>query len=387
MILVSVLVLGILVFVHELGHFLVAKFYGVGVLEFSIGFGKKIFSKRFGDTFYSIGLVPLGGYVRMVGDNPRDLEFNVEQSSTAEGEAEPIELHPIDKLADELLEDRSKWFLNKPVFPKAMVVLAGPVFNLLFAFLLSTFSFWAFGTYTTVDQPVIGDVIPGYPAEAAGIKPKDKVLAINGKKIETWIELASTVSASKGAPIQLSIERTPEEAGKPVEHLAISVAGKVGNDEMALVQGEQAREQYKIGILQNTERIPATFSEAVSGSAIHIWFISRLTVKSLLGMIQGAISPSNIAGPIFIFKEAAASAKRGIEHLFDFMIFLSVSLAVLNLLPIPVLDGGHLMFFLLEGLKGKPVSLRAQEMATQMGMFLLLLLMVFAVGNDIRRLF
>lgn len=165
------------------------------------------------------------------------------------------------------------------------------------------------------------------------------------------------------------------------------MTGKEDVDELASLEAGEPKKVYRIGVKPKSVREPVGPVRAVEIGALNVWVLSRLMVKGLWGMIQGSVSTKNLGGPIFIFKEAADSAKAGIENLFHFMIFLSVSLAILNLLPIPILDGGHLVFFTIELLKGSPVSLKIQEYATQVGMLILLLLMVFAVGNDIRKIF
>ena len=371
---VSVIVLGVLIFFHELGHFLFAKWCGVGVIEFAVGFGPKLWSRRFGETIYSLRAIPLGGFVRMVGESPELLGADAKLDA------------PADPIEQRLLEDRNKWFVLKGVLPKSAIVLAGPGFNFLLAILLGIVSFWTFGVATPLDLPIIGDTIPGHPAEIAGLKSGDVVKSVNGWHPTTWAELAERVTGSGGKALTLDIEREVE--GKPTQ-LQIVVAGAPESAEMAILNDDQKppkENQVKIGIMPQSERVAVGLIEGTKLSFVHTWFLTKITVKGLFGMVRGAISPDNIAGPIFIFREAARSAKRGVEHVFDFMIFLSVSLAVLNLLPIPVLDGGHLLFFVIEAVKGSPLNLRVQQIATQFGMFALLLLMVFALGNDIFRL-
>lgn len=373
MILVSVLALGVLIFVHELGHFLVAKWRGIGVLEFAIGFGPKIFSWRSGDTTYSLRVIPLGGFVRMVGDTPDDI------AALEQGEGlEEIE----DESEKALLTDKSKWFLLKGYWSKVAVVAAGPAANILFAFLLSVGSFWVFGASVPLEIPKIGDVIPGQPAEKAGFKPGDLVKTINGEAISTWEQLATTIGTSEGKELLVIVSRE----GEPAE-VEVRVKAEREGSEVEVVRGVPSTYNYKVGITASFGRESVSIGEAVISGGLHVYRITEMTLRGLGGMIRGLISPTHIAGPLFIFNEAARSAKKGIEYLFDFMIFLSMSLAILNLLPIPVLDGGHLLLFTIEKLKGGPLSTRTQMVATQVGLVFLLLLTVFAVGNDIRRLF
>ncbi|WKZ56792.1 MAG: RIP metalloprotease RseP [Bdellovibrionota bacterium] len=381
MIVLAITVLGILIFVHELGHFLFAKWNGIGVLDFSIGFGKKLWKRKIGETTYSLGLIPLGGYVRMVGDDPR---------AVAAGQGLPAEsgdLEAVSTLDDEqarLMADQSKWFLKKGYWAKFWVVFAGPLFNLLFAWFLAIGSIALFGFDSPQNLAKIGEVFPGLPAEKAGLQRGDLVRSVNGVPVTTWEELASKIAGSGGEPVTLEITRQGESGLEQQHTLTLNPTQEIG--ELALLEGKDPKKSFKIGIVPSTERMPASLQEAFIGGTNHVLFLSYMTVKGLYGMIQGIISPKHIAGPIFIFQQAAKSAKRGVDYLIEFMIFLSVSLAILNLLPIPILDGGHLVFFTLEALRRKPLSLRVQEVANQFGMAVLLLLMVFALGNDLLRL-
>lgn len=379
MILVSILVLGILIFVHELGHFLVAKWNNVGVIEFAIGFGKVIYQRQIGETKYSLRLIPLGGFVRMVGDDPRQLVLN-------EMEIEAGESATQQEVA--LIQDRSRWFLSKGYWAKFWVVLAGPLFNIIFAYFLSVYSFAVYGKpLPPLDIPVIGDVVPGNPADKAGIKAKDLIKSINGRPISTWKELSTIISESEGKEMEIVVERdaaTQSGSDAPArESIAVKVTANSDMSELDVITGGEPKKVFRIGIFADSPREPIGLGEAVILGGQSIWQLSKLVVKSLGAMVRGLVSPKNISGPIGILGAAARSARDGIEKLLSFMIFLSVTLAIMNLLPIPILDGGHLTIFTIEALKGSPLSLKVQEFATQVGMFLLLLLTVFAFGNDL----
>lgn len=376
--LISILVLEVLIFVHELGHFLLAKWNRVGVVDFSLGFGKILWKRKIGETTYALRAIPFGGFVRMVGDDPRMLG----ESSANESES-PIE--PTSDIDPALLADKSRWFLNQGYWAKFSIVFAGPFFNLLFAYLLgvAVVTTWGFGVPR--DEPVVGGLIPDQPAERIGVKEGDRIVRIDGASVVTWKEMAERIAASKGESLALEIER-PVADGQSVEALKFSLTGELPSAEMEAIEGKSDR-RFRIGITPIFDREPAAFSEALKFSAYNIWNITELTFRGLYGMVAGIISPKNLGGPILILKEAATSSGKGLERLCSFMIFLSVSLAILNLFPIPVLDGGHLVFFTLEALLGRPVSMKFQERATQVGMVMLLTLMLFAVYNDIMRYF
>lgn len=353
----AILILGILIFVHELGHFLIAKLCRVGVIEFAIGFGPKLFQKKIGETTYGIRAIPLGGFVRMMGES-REEDAELQNP-----------------------EDRSKSFSQKGFFSKFAVVFAGPFFNLAFAFLVAMAAYLSYGASEPSNEPKIGDVIPGLPAEKAGLKPNDLIKTINGAPVTNWEEFAKVVFESKGKPISLDIERD----GAPIK---IEVSGQQEKIEEAIIRGDsEISDKYKIGVIASFHRVPVTLSEAAANAGLQILAITVTTWRGLKGMIQGLISADQIAGPLFIVSEAARSAKRGFEYVLDFMVFLSVSLALLNLLPIPILDGGHLLVFTIEALIRRPIGLKFQMVANQIGFALLMLLTLFAMSNDIRRLF
>ena len=365
--------LGVLIAVHEFGHFLLAKLCGVRVQEFAIGFGKPLLRRKYGDTNYSLRLIPLGGYVKMAGDDRRLIELSSEKN---------------DDLSDEEREEfeswgpKEGWFLEKRFVPKSLIVLAGPVFNLVFAVLLSAASLYWYGQVSgVIDEPLVGDVVAGFPAEQAGILPGDRITAIDGVPTTSWRDMAERISGFEGSSFSVSVQRVLANGEK--EEREFTISGKQEDPEVAAVTGQAPDRKFRIGILAKAERKSVGMVGAVWGGVVNTWEVSRLTVRGLGAMISGMISPKNIRGPIFIFQQAGAVAKQGLESLLGYAFFLNISLAVFNLLPIPILDGGHLVIFSVEAVKRSPFSTKGLQMAQQVGLVILLSLMFLAMSNDI----
>jgi regulator of sigma E protease len=343
-----IILLGVLIFVHELGHFLVAKWFGVGVLKFSLGFGPRLIGRKIGETEYLISLIPLGGYVKLLGESESD------------------ELSP---------EDERRSFQNQRVFKRMGIVVAGPVFNFLFAVVAFTFIY-------TVGVPAhtsrIGTVLENSPASAAGIRPGDVVAAIDGRGISKWSELANTIYESSGRELAVTVDRD----GALVNVTVIPEKSKGRN-----IFGEEL-ESYKIGVSVSDETVieRANPFRAFAMGMNQTWWFTKLTVLSIVKIIQRVISPKTLGGPIMIAQMSGQYAKQGLIPFLFFMAILSINLGVLNLLPIPVLDGGHLLFYGIEALTGREVNLKWREMAQQLGFFILILLMIFVFYNDIVRI-
>ncbi|MCB0333388.1 MAG: RIP metalloprotease RseP [Bdellovibrionales bacterium] len=374
---ISLLALGVLIFVHELGHFLLAKWNGVGVSEFAIGFGKILYRVQVGETKYSLRAIPLGGFVQMYGDDPRLVEkirSNTVETSTPEEELE----------LQSLLEKQDRWFLSKGYLAKASIVLAGPLFNIFFAVFLSIATYALLGKPVPVTSPTIGGVMPGDPAAIAGIEPGDTILSINGLEVNTWEKMAEVIAHSKGEPLALLIERDTADGVSSKVPLTLQATNE-RNENYEQFDDDSIQNTYRIGVIPQAARVPIGIGEAVLLGVNHVWYLSRMTISMLGKMVFGKVSAKNISGPLSIISHGAKEAKSGFDRLVSFSIFLSVSLAILNLLPVPILDGGHLLFFTLEKLRGAPLSLRVQEAANQVGLVFLLLLMAFALGNDIFR--
>ncbi len=341
--------IAILVFFHELGHFLVAKLCKVGVETFSIGFGPKIFKKKIGETLYCISAVPLGGYVKMVGDD---------QGKT---------IAP---------EDISKSFTHKKLYQKMMIVGAGPAFNFLLSILIFYVIFQISGIYFL--KPAIGEVSDNSPAFKAGIQVGDIIKEINKQKIESWNDLTIKIGESKGEKLEILLERDDG-------NVAVSLKPEL-TDYKTIFNEDKKR--FVIGIMNSGEKVHISLNpiQAIGYSIDKNWEITKLTVVSVWKMITGHVSADNLGGPIRIAKMAGEQAELGVTNFAFFVALLSISLGIINLFPIPVLDGGHLMFFTIEAVTRKEVSENIREKANQFGIVVLVLLMIFVFYNDIIQL-
>ena len=348
-VLATVVVLGVLIFFHELGHFLVAKYFRVGVLKFSLGFGPALVSKKVGETEYCISAIPLGGYVKLLGESTN-------------------EDVPEDKL------DAS--FSNQPVGKRAAIVAAGPIANFLLAIVFFSFVFAVSGIPQLSTE--IGAVTKGSPAEKAGIRPGDKVIAVNGHSVSRWDDMSKIIKESDGRSLDLTIDRS----GKIIHVSVVPQITKVKN-----IFGEEV-ERPLIGVTAAQKVIMKKVNPvfALYYGVQQTWSLTKLFVMTVVKMIERVVPAKTLGGPIFIAQLAGQQAREGIMNLIYFIGLISVNLAILNLLPVPVLDGGHLAFFAFEAITGKPVSMEKREIAQQVGLFLLIILMVFVFYNDISRI-
>lgn len=342
-------VLGILIFVHEFGHFIVARRLGVGVTKFSFGFGPRLAGVTRGETEYLISAIPLGGYVKLVGENDDE------------------EVPP---------EERDKAFYGKPVWVKMAIVSAGPIANLVFAFLV----FWVvFVGGVPALTPKVGDVMPDTPAARAGIEAGDLVLRIGDREITTWEELAAGIQESgAGKELAMTVRRGEKE-------IPVTVIPEVR--EGRSIFGEKI-EGPKIGVVASKEVIQRKINPvaAISRAAGETWRIITLTVLTVVKLVMRVLPSDTLGGPILIAQIAGDQARQGISPFAYFLGLLSVNLGILNLLPIPILDGGHILFFSIEALRRKPLSPKAREMAQQVGLALILMLTALVFYNDIARL-
>jgi regulator of sigma E protease len=345
----AVIVLGFLILFHELGHFLVAKRVGVGVLKFSIGFGPRLIGRKVGRTDYVISAIPLGGFVKMVGEDPEE-------------QVDPA--------------DRAIAFQQQALWKRMAIVAAGPGANIVFAFVAFSLVFAVYGARTPTDAAKVGGVIDNMPAAAAGLQTGDRITAVDGAPVSQWDKLSETIRASGGKPITLQVQRD----GRTLE---IQLTPEAKPDRNMF--GETLGTAYVIGIERGFDQKEVGPLAAVwMGAKQTVWWIETLLL-SVAKMFQGRIPAKDIGGPILIVQAAGQQARLGLEYLLNFMAVISINLGVLNLLPIPVLDGGHFLFFIMEALLRRPLDTRHREIAQQVGLVLLVSLMAFAFYNDIVR--
>ncbi len=352
----AVVLLGVLIFVHELGHFIFAKLMKVSVLKFSLGFGPRLLGKKIGETEYIVSAVPLGGYVKMLGEEP----------------------------GEELKEEeRIKAYNYQSVWKRMGIVSAGPVFNLLLAYIIFVF-FLTIGLPVAIPNlntiaPTIEDIIEGSPAMKAGLERNDTIISIDGKSITIWPEMAEIFSKNPGKELNLSVKRN----NKLINIKIIPEPTKI--------KDEQGKEIIvgRIGISKKYDfkkiESSSIFQTPIKGlEAIYEW--TALTLNILWKILSGEIATKQLGGPIAIMDAAGKAASVGILAYINFIAIISINLAILNLLPIPVLDGGHLMFLSIESIRRKPLSEEIVSVATRIGMALLLLLITFVFYNDIVRI-
>lgn len=345
-----VIVLGVLIFFHELGHFLVARFFGVGVEKFSLGFGPRLIGKKVGLTDYFISAIPLGGYVKMVGEEP-------------DADIPPADI-PLS-------------FTHKHVLKRIFIVAAGPFFNLLLSVIIFYGIFQVSGIY--ILKPSVGKVQTESPALEGGLKKGDTVVTIDNQPIQSWDHMSTIIKESGGKALSLTVLRDGSEFYTRVTPNVKITKNIFGED----------KERYVIGIVAAGDFFTRDLNpfQALSESILQTYRVTRLTVLSIVKLIQGTVSTKTLGGPIMIAEMAGRQAKEGLASFVFFIALLSINLAILNFLPIPVLDGGHLLFFFIEAIIGRPVNIRMREIAQQVGIFILILLMVYVFYNDISRIF
>ena len=351
-ILAFIIVLGILIFFHELGHFIMAKASGVGVLKFSLGFGPAILKKRIGETEYQIAAFPLGGFVKMLGEDPD----------------EKNQLTHIDP---------RRSFAHKRLGIKALIVFSGPLFNFLLAVLIYTFIAW---TGIPTFLPLVGAVQKGSPADKAGVIAGDRIVTIAKAPVESWDDISLKIQGM-GAGKNIEIEVSRE--GKVYLLHVTPLATKDKN-----LFGEQISRPM-IGIIRGDATFLKSHGpiESIGYGFTQCYRIVELTGIALWKTINGTIDiKKSLGGPIFIAQVSGETFRAGLLPFFSLIAFISINLAIINLFPIPVLDGGYLMLFLIEGITGRPIEGKPREIAQQIGLFILILLMLFAFYNDIARI-
>ena len=353
-----IIIISVIVFVHEFGHYWVARRCGVRVETFSIGFGQELFgwNDKHG-TRWKVSLFPLGGYVKMFGDSSA--------ASTPDGE----------KLKKMTAKEKKEAFHYKKLSQKAAIVAAGPIANFLFSMLLLSFFFVAYGRPET--SPEISEVAKGSAAEAAGLQKGDVIVTLGGQNIVRFEDLRSMASMHPGEKLEVSFMRHGKLVNGSVTPKLTESTDIFGNKvKVGLLGVGSSAVNYK----------PMGFAKAVPAGIAEVYNISKNTLDAVGQMIIGKRSAGELSGVLRIGQYSGQAADKGIAVVLWFMAVLSVNLGLINLFPIPVLDGGHLVFYAIEAVKGRPLAERAQEFGYRIGFSLLILLMVFATYNDLRHL-
>ncbi|HKY99160.1 MAG TPA: RIP metalloprotease RseP [Gemmatimonadaceae bacterium] len=371
-----IFVFGLVVFVHELGHFLAAKAMGVYAPRFSIGFGRALFRKRWGETEYVIAALPIGGYVRMASRDDEAsafLEGGGEMASATQPDGSPLDPDSMMPFGPKPIPEH-RWFESKRLWQRMVILVAGVTMNIVLALVVTTGMFVHYGSpylSTTADS-----LFAGRPGALAGLQHGDSIVAIDGEAVD-WEKLVTKVSASPGQPLRFSVMR----ANKPFELTITPIADTATNLSTGKIDSVG-----RIGILPMQGARAVGFGEAVVSGWRSTWRMAGTVIDALHGLATRRVAASELGGPIMIAQASVQAARGGMEQLLFLIALISTNLAVFNLLPIPVLDGGQIIIGLLEGIKGKSFSMRTREYILRAGIFAVLLLFAFVTYNDLRRL-
>lgn len=337
-VLLTLIILSVLILVHEWGHFMVARRIGIPVHEFSLGFGYRLLHYKKNGVEYSVRIFPIGGFVRMAGEQPDD-------------------------------QDDPDGFSNRTPLEKMRVAFAGPLMNFVLAVLIFIYSFAFIGTPVAVKNVVVGGLVAGQPAAQAGLKENDHILAVNGQPVNTWGSFTAIVQKSNEKPLELKIER-----GENIIYR--TVTPKIAKNTTV----------PKLGVYSQVEYEKQGIIKSIKLGFIQTYHFTVLMVQSLGMLFSGAASPSDLAGPVGITMMIGQAAEGGMLNLLAFMAFLSINLGVLNLLPIPALDGSLIMYAVVEAIRKKPIAPEKQGFINWIGFMCLMLLIVLVTYNDIVRL-
>lgn len=333
----SIFVFGLLVLFHELGHFITAKLTDMRVDEFAIGFGPKLVSVKYGETVYSIRIFPLGGFNRIAGMDGDDEDAG------------------------------ARSYAAKPVFSRMIVILAGSFMNFILPVLLFFGIYFFSGVHMPSMEPVLGEVLANKPAAHAGLRPGDHILRMNGQDISSWTDIVQLLQGGEGRVFKVEFQRNGED-------MATSL----------IPEYEESSKRAMVGIVASVQTVHPGFGESVVLSVKNTGLIIYKMLESL-GQIVTGKTAADLAGPLGVAQMAGEVAQIGFVPLLQFAAFLSINLGIINLLPVPALDGGHFVTLVIEAVRGKPLSPKAMQYAQIVGFVLLMTLMLFATFKDITR--
>lgn len=389
------LVFGLVVLVHELGHFMAAKWLGVYAPRFSIGFGPALWRRRFGETEYIVAALPLGGYVRMASredeatafleggsEQPKVPAVGASSSPTITGEHHAVAARPKDWDAEAMIPfgpkpvPENRWFESKPLWGRLVIMSAGVIMNAVLAIVVSTGLYAGYGR--AYIPAVVDSVVAGRPAERAGLLRGDSIVAVDGAPVRRWSEVTERVSQSAGRELVFEVVRggapatvrvTPELTPDTSDIGTLVQVGRIG----AASTRSIARERLGLG-------------ESVVAGWNSTWAMGTAVIRVVGGLVTGKVSVSQLGGPITIARTSVEAARSGLETLFSLIAFLSINVAVLNLLPIPILDGGQILINVAEGVKGSAFSARTREYILRAGLVAIALLFALVMFNDVKGL-
>ena len=353
----------IIVFIHEYGHYYFAKKFGVGITDFSIGFGKEIFGwDDKSGTRWKICLLPLGGYVKFFGD--RNVFSEAEQQKVINNYNE---------------KDRKKLFILKPLYQRSIIVAAGPLANFVLAIVIFTFINLINGKDIT--PAIINEVQKDSPAFMAGVKKNDKIISIDNNKVESILQVSTFINTSTSEKIEFLLLRNDQQISLIIKPNLVNGKDSLGNSVKKRIVG------IKLSPLNNKfQKESLGPSKAIFYATKEVWFVVSTSLKYIGKLVTGSGDSSQLGGPIKIAKITGQVAEHGLIPFFSIMAYISISLGLINLFPIPMLDGGHLMFYFVEKIIGKPLSQKVQEGFFRIGLFLLFSLMFFVTFNDLKDL-
>lgn len=381
------LVFGLVVFVHELGHFLAAKLTGVYAPVFSLGWGSRLFGVRRGETDYRVSLIPLGGFVRMASQDDESMagiEGGTDRGSLAAAVERPADVSPALWDANSMAPfgpkavPADRWVENKSTSARVFILSAGVIMNIVLTLVVSTGIYYRAGN--TYVPAVIDSVVPGAPAAMAGLTGGDRIVGINGHPIRAWDEVLDEVAPVTSGTLSVEIQRGESRFTKELTPQTAEI-----DDPVTGAKKTVGRIGIQVRAATVNEKLSLGGAMAAGGDAT--WRMAKSVASVLGGLVSGQVSAKNLGGPIQIARTSVQAAKSGPETLWSLIAFLSLNIAILNLVPIPVLDGGQILMVLAERIKGSAFSGRVREGFARVGVLAVLALIVLVTFNDLRNLF
>lgn len=381
------LVFGLVVFVHELGHFVAAKLCGVYAPVFSLGWGRRLFGVKRGETDYRVSLIPLGGYVRMAsrdddslagiegGDDRGSLDDPTAQAAgVPKGLWDPQGMAPFGPKS----VPADRWVENKSTLARVFILSAGVIMNILLTVSVTSGLYYTYGNRYL--PAVIDSVVPGAPAAAAGLRSGDRIMAINGESVRAWDEVLARVSPITSGSVTFEIARG-------AERVTATITPQVADAQDPVTGAPKKVGRVGMMVRDSVVREPVSLGSAVARGGEATWAMAQNVVSVLGGLVKGEVSAKNLGGPIQIARTSVQAARNGAETLWSLIAFLSLNIAILNLVPIPVLDGGQILMVLAERVKGGTFSMRTREAFARVGVLAVLALIILVTLNDLRSVF